>query len=175
MWGVGGQWRAALGIYESMDGQGLRQDAITCSSLISALAKGKQWALALQVPCPIPNPISAVSNAVSAHHLLCCYGCVAAIHCFLADQHLTMTSSCVGVVPNFTKATVGNHNLVAHLAVAGVQLLWCTTLSHRISPHHVIMGKAHTMSIHMFVAPPWSVVAIADVEIMTVLKLGSGV
>ena len=32
-----------------MDGQGLRQDAITCSSLISALAKGKQWALALQV------------------------------------------------------------------------------------------------------------------------------
>ena len=48
--GAGGQWRAALGIYESMDGQGLRQDAITCSSLISALAKGKQWALALQVP-----------------------------------------------------------------------------------------------------------------------------
>jgi len=32
-----------------MDAQGLRQDAITCSSLISALAKGKQWALALQV------------------------------------------------------------------------------------------------------------------------------
>ena len=46
---TGGQWRAALGIYESMDAQGLRQDAITCSSLISALAKGKQWALALQV------------------------------------------------------------------------------------------------------------------------------
>ncbi len=41
--------RAVVGIYESMDAQGLRQDAITCSSLISALAKGKQWALALQV------------------------------------------------------------------------------------------------------------------------------
>ena len=46
---TGGQWRAALNIYESMDAQGLRHDAITCSSLISALAKGKQWALALQV------------------------------------------------------------------------------------------------------------------------------
>lgn len=32
-----------------MDGKGLAQDAITCSSLISALAKGKQWSLALQV------------------------------------------------------------------------------------------------------------------------------
>ena len=46
---AGGQWRAALSIYEGMDAQGLRQDAITCSSLISASAKGKQWILAVQV------------------------------------------------------------------------------------------------------------------------------
>lgn len=46
---TGGQWRAALTIYNSMDAQGLPQDAITCSSVISALAKGKQWSLALQV------------------------------------------------------------------------------------------------------------------------------
>ena len=39
-------------IFASMDGMGLRRDAITYSSLISALAKGKQWLKALQV-CPL--------------------------------------------------------------------------------------------------------------------------
>lgn len=59
---TGGQWRAALGIYESMDAQGLRQDAITCSSLISALAKGKQWALALQVRFLSASMLLMLSN-----------------------------------------------------------------------------------------------------------------
>lgn len=36
-------------IFASMDSMGLRRDAITYSSLISALAKGKQWLKALQV------------------------------------------------------------------------------------------------------------------------------
>lgn len=39
-----------------MDSMGLRRDAITYSSLISALAKGKQWLKALQVrPLIIPE------------------------------------------------------------------------------------------------------------------------
>ena len=38
-----------------MDGMSLPRDAITYSSVISALAKGKQWAHALQArPPPLP-------------------------------------------------------------------------------------------------------------------------
>lgn len=48
---AGGQWQAALALFDSMDERGLRRDAITYSSLISALAKGKQWVLALKVRC----------------------------------------------------------------------------------------------------------------------------
>ena len=58
-----------------MDGQGLRQDAITCSSLISALAKGKQWVLALQVPRGPP--------------LACC---VRTCVCDIPDLHLSGAS-----------------------------------------------------------------------------------
>ncbi len=35
-----------------MEASGLRRDAITYSSTISALAKGKQWSLALQACAP---------------------------------------------------------------------------------------------------------------------------
>ena len=38
-----------MAIFHKMEAQGLRRDAITYSSTISALAKGKQWSLALQV------------------------------------------------------------------------------------------------------------------------------
>ena len=46
---AGGQWQQAMAIFHKMEAQGLRRDAITYSSTISALAKGKQWSLALQV------------------------------------------------------------------------------------------------------------------------------
>ena len=45
---AGGQWQAALELFRAMDAMGLRRDAITYSSVISALAKGRQWAHALQ-------------------------------------------------------------------------------------------------------------------------------
>ena len=45
---AGGQWQTALELFRKMDGMGLPRDAITYSSVISALAKGKQWAHALQ-------------------------------------------------------------------------------------------------------------------------------
>lgn len=45
---AGGQWQTALELFRAMDGMGLPRDAITYSSVISALAKGKQWAHALQ-------------------------------------------------------------------------------------------------------------------------------
>ena len=50
---AGGQWQTALELFRAMDGMGLPRDAITYSSVISALAKGKQWAHALQArpPC----------------------------------------------------------------------------------------------------------------------------
>ncbi len=41
-------------LFGSMEASGLRRDAITYSSTISSLAKGKQWSLALQarvIPC----------------------------------------------------------------------------------------------------------------------------
>ena len=36
-------------IFHAMERMGLRRDAITYSSVISALAKGKQWTAAIQV------------------------------------------------------------------------------------------------------------------------------
>ena len=48
---AGGQWQSALAIFNSMTELGLKRDAITYSSLISALAKGKQWVIALKVRC----------------------------------------------------------------------------------------------------------------------------
>lgn len=49
---AGGQWQTALELFRAMDGMGLPRDAITYSSVISALAKGKQWAHALQARHP---------------------------------------------------------------------------------------------------------------------------
>lgn len=49
---AGGQWQAALELFRAMDSMGLPRDAITYSSVISALAKGKQWAHALQAGHP---------------------------------------------------------------------------------------------------------------------------
>ena len=49
---TGNQWQAALEIFRSMPDLGLAADAITYSSVISALAKGKQWAAALQASHP---------------------------------------------------------------------------------------------------------------------------
>lgn len=46
---AGSQWQTAIEIFNNMDTLNLRRDAITYSSTISALAKGKQWSLALQV------------------------------------------------------------------------------------------------------------------------------
>ena len=48
---AGGQWQSALAIFNSMTELGLKRDAITYSSLISAMAKGKQWVIALKVSC----------------------------------------------------------------------------------------------------------------------------
>ena len=62
-----------------MDGMGLPRDAITYSSVISALAKGKQWAHALQArPPPLPsNVILKPMGKQRAHVLqarqLCCH------------------------------------------------------------------------------------------------------
>ena len=55
--GAGGQWQKAVEIFNSMERMGLRRDAITYSSVISALAKGKQWSLAIEVrhSCVIPE------------------------------------------------------------------------------------------------------------------------
>ena len=61
--GAGGQWQTALELFRAMDGMGLPRDAITYSSVISALAKGKQWAHALQARPP-PLPYSPASKSV---------------------------------------------------------------------------------------------------------------
>jgi len=49
IWSAGGQWQKAVEIFNSMERMGLQRDAITYSSVISALAKGKQWSMAIEV------------------------------------------------------------------------------------------------------------------------------
>lgn len=59
---AGGQWQHAMSIFHKMEALGLRRDAITYSSTISALAKGKQWSLALQVMCIMAVIIATFSG-----------------------------------------------------------------------------------------------------------------
>ena len=40
-------------LFDSMEGCALQRDAITYSTTISALAKGRQWGTALQVYCTV--------------------------------------------------------------------------------------------------------------------------
>jgi pentatricopeptide repeat protein len=70
---AGGQWQQAMTIFHKMEAQGLRRDAITYSSTISALAKGKQWSLALQVgvhtkciTCGLPTMYGEVGHCTSS-------------------------------------------------------------------------------------------------------------
>ena len=55
-----------------MDSMGLPRDAITYSSVISALAKGKQWAHALQAGPPsgvhMPFKVSHVHGDLQGRH-----------------------------------------------------------------------------------------------------------
>ena len=46
---VGSQWQNAMAIFHMMPKIGLFADAITYASVISALSKGRQWELALEV------------------------------------------------------------------------------------------------------------------------------
>lgn len=46
---TGSQWQNAMAIFRMMPQIGLYADAITYSSVISALSKGKQWETALEV------------------------------------------------------------------------------------------------------------------------------
>ena len=46
---VGSQWQNAMAIFHMMPQIGLFADAITYASVISALSKGRQWELALEV------------------------------------------------------------------------------------------------------------------------------
>ena len=46
---TGKDWQTALTIFAAMLNLGLRPDAITFSSVISALSKGRQWQAALEV------------------------------------------------------------------------------------------------------------------------------
>ncbi len=50
---AGNQWQTAVKIFQAMPEMGLSADVITCSSVISALAKGKQHKLAMEVVTPI--------------------------------------------------------------------------------------------------------------------------
>jgi hypothetical protein len=59
-WVTGNQWQTAVKIFQSMPDMGLSADVITCSSVISALAKGKQYKLAVEV-------------GILLHPLLCHY------------------------------------------------------------------------------------------------------
>lgn len=49
---AGAQWQAAMDLFHAMPRMRLRADAITYSSVISALAKGKQWDTAVTVKPP---------------------------------------------------------------------------------------------------------------------------
>ena len=49
---AGAQWQAAMDLFHAMPRMRLRADAITYSSVISALAKGKQWDTAVMVKPP---------------------------------------------------------------------------------------------------------------------------
>lgn len=68
---AGGQWKRALEIFGSMDAAGLPRDAITYSSTISALAKGKQWSLALQARGFLWRPWNFFDCAEAARLIPC--------------------------------------------------------------------------------------------------------
>lgn len=152
-----------------MDGQGLRQDAITCSSLISALAKGKQWALALQVALPHPLSPTKPSLTLCVHtiFLVAMVVLLPRTPVWLSMREPAPHYGHLVHESHYCGASVGNHNLVMHLAEAGVQLLLCTTRSNPILQCYIIMDQARRESTHMLVTSPWSVIVATAADVGT--------
>ena len=62
---IGKDWQTALAIFTAMPELSLEPDAITFSSMISALAKGRQWFAALEV-----HTLFLLFWSVTSHHEL---------------------------------------------------------------------------------------------------------